>query len=183
MGTWLGHGEDIGSRAAGNAAGGRSRSLTGSAEVSRNRTAVSVRAATVTRMHTAADIRSRLEARFTAGWPATLGAPEAWLPHLDELDRQLSMIDPAYRLLYVFTKDGQLRFYVDDVWVPPCCAQWLDAHPVHDGDQAAARGARSAAFDAHLAEPHHDRLHAEQDVRFARMATLIRAAEDASASW
>ena len=112
-----------------------------------------------------------------------LSVPDAWLPHLAELDRQLAEIDPSYRLHQVKSKWGGLRYYLEEPGLLPCCQAWLDAHPLPDDADDAAREASDAAFEAHDRAADHDRQYAERQALRDRMDVLIRAAEQASYRW
>jgi len=66
-------------------------------------------------------IRQRLGARFGFGYPVVIAVPEAWLPYLDELDRELAKVSPGYELLQVKTQFNMLRFYIEHNYMPSCC--------------------------------------------------------------
>lgn len=134
-------------------------------------------------MTDAADIRARLTARFAPGWPAALGVPDTWLEHLDALDAQLAAIDPDYRLVQVKTKFGGLRYYLEDIRPLPCCAAWLDAHPLEPDADEAAEAAWNAAAELHDTSAEHQRVEAAAKSAEKRMRALIDAAEAASYRW
>jgi hypothetical protein len=71
-------------------------------------------------MTAAADARDRLAARFAPGWEPrlNLAVPDAWLPHLVELDTRLSETAPAYRVCQIKEKFGSLRYYLDADSIP-----------------------------------------------------------------
>jgi hypothetical protein len=63
-------------------------------------------------------IRDRLQARLDQQ-NETIGVPDAWLPHLAELDAAIAAIDPHYKLAQVKEKFGGLRFYVRHAGTTP----------------------------------------------------------------
>lgn len=129
-------------------------------------------------------IRTRLCARFADGWPAYVGVPDTWLPHLGALDTQLAALDPAYQVAQIKTKWGGLRFYLDGPLQPPCCQEWEVANPVpadDAGDTAWEEYEHLAT--AHTYSPEHQTQDAARNARLAAMDELISAAETASYTW
>lgn len=134
-------------------------------------------------MNDNAAIRERLEARFAPGWPASVGAPETWLPHLSELDAQLAALDPDYRLVQIKVKFGGLRYYIEEPFLPPCCTAWHEAHPLpHPADEA-ANDAWNAAAEEHDIDPAHVETQRAQEERGEKMRALTNAAEVDSYNW
>ena len=138
---------------------------------------------TVVGMFDAAAVRERLEARFAPGWPRSVAVPEAWLPHLAELDAQLAAVDPDYQLAQVKTKFGGLRYYVEAPFWLPCCAAWQAAHPLPDDADDVAEAAWNADAEAHDDSPDHVAALQAREAIADRMSDLIHAAELASYRW
>jgi hypothetical protein len=61
---------------------------------------------------TAEDLHARLVAEHGAH-PSNVGFYTAWVPVIDQLDKDLTALVPGYRLVQVKAKFGGLRYYVD----------------------------------------------------------------------
>jgi hypothetical protein len=54
-----------------------------------------------------------LRHKFAPGWLEVVSVAEGWYRLVAECDRELSVVDPAYKILQIKEKFGGLRYYVE----------------------------------------------------------------------
>ena len=57
------------------------------------------------------EILRPVQARFAAGWGASVDCGEGWWPIIAQLDRDIAAIEPDYEVDQIKEKFGGLRFY------------------------------------------------------------------------